>query len=99
MRQYINLSDLNDVGIHLVELGEGIKGFVYVSKRNVSHVFIDNSLSPECAFETLAHEMYHLKYDKTSREIGLDKQQEDSEQKANKFAVQNMSQLQSLMTI
>lgn len=98
MGQEFQLSDLRDIKVHAVSLGEGIKGFVYVSKKNVSHVFISDSLSPECAAETLAHEMYHLKHDKLSHGIGLDRQHESSEQKANRFARENFRQLIKLMT-
>ena len=90
-------SDLNDVKIHLVLLGEGIKGFVYVSMQNVPHIFISNSLSPECAARTLAHEIYHLLHDKLSHGIGLDKQHSESEQKANNFATRNAHRLSELI--
>jgi hypothetical protein len=98
MGQDFQLSDLRDIKVHSVSLGEGIKGFVYVSKRNVSHIFIEESLSPECTAETLAHETYHLKHDKLSHGIGLDRQHEQSEYKANRFAIKNMKQLLKLMT-
>lgn len=97
MRQNLQLSDLNDIKFHSVLLGEGIHGFVYVSKRNVSHIFIEESLSPESTAETLAHETYHLKHDKLSHGIGLDKQHSESEQKADKFAMLNARLMLSLM--
>jgi len=97
MGQDFKLSDLGDVRVHLVYLGEGIKGFVYVSKKNVPHIFINNSLSPECAIRTLAHEIYHLRYDKLSHGIGLDRQQEELEQRANDFATKNAHLLSGLM--
>jgi len=90
-------SDLKDVKIHIVPLGEGIKGFVYVSRKDVPHVFISDSLSPECAMETLAHELYHLKDNKQSHGVGLDRQHEESELKANKFASLNRHRILALM--
>jgi len=97
--QYFRSSDLKDVKIHIVPLGEGIKGFVYVSSKDVPHVFIGDSLSPECAMETLAHELYHLRNNKKSRGIGLDRQHDESELDANNFATKNYKQLLSFMTI
>ena len=99
MGQSFRATDLNDVKVHSVMLGEGIKGFIYVSRKNVPHIFINESLSPECTAETLAHELYHLKHDNLSRGIGLDKQQDESEQKANKFAARNFHRLIDLMRI
>ena len=99
MGQDFRSSDLKDVKIHIVPLGEGIKGFVYVSRKDVPHVFISDSLSPECAMETLAHELYHLRNDKQSRGIGLDRQHDESELVANNFATKNYKQLLSFMTI
>lgn len=93
------LFDLSDIRFHSVSLGEGLKGFVYVSRKNVSHIFISNSLSPECATETLVHEIFHLKYDKKSYGIGLDKQQEEFEQMANQFAAKNFHRLLPYMNI
>jgi len=97
MVQEFQVSDLNDAKIHLVPIGEGINGFVYVSKRNVPHIFINDSLSTECTAKTIAHETYHIKHDKSSYGIGLDKQHSESEQEANNYATLNAKRLLSLM--
>jgi len=97
MVQEFQTSDLNDVRIHLVPIGEGLKGFVYVSKRNVPYIFIEESLSTECIAKTLAHETYHIKHDKSSYGLGLDKQHSESEQKANNYATSNTKRLLSLI--
>jgi len=99
MGQEFQQSDLRDVKVHTVTLGEGIKGFVYVSQRNASHIFIEESLSPECTAKTLAHEIYHLKYDKLSHGIGLDKQQAESEQEADRFAANNFHRILPLFRV
>ena len=93
----IQPSDLCDIKVHSVSLGEGIKGFVYVSKKNVSHVFISESLCSESIKETLAHEIYHLKHDKSFYGIGLDRQHDESEKKANEFAALNTKRLSTLL--
>ena len=98
MGQNFQTSDIKDICFHSVALGEGLKGFVYVSKRNVSHVFVSESLSAECTAKTLAHEIYHLRHDNMSHGIGLDLQLESSEQKANSFGRGNFLQLIKLMT-
>jgi len=78
--------DSGSIRFHSVELGRGIKGFMYQSKRGVSHVFVDESLSPEMTLETIAHELYHVKHDSLSYGIGLDRQQDEDEKKANRYA-------------
>lgn len=90
-------SDLEYVRIHAVYLGEGLKGFAYVSRKGISHIFISESLSPQCAAETIAHEMYHLKHDKVSHGIGLDRQLEETEKMANKYGRVNASALLAII--
>ena len=97
MRQDFQSSDLNDVRVHSVELGEGLKGFVYISRRNTPYIFVDESLSPESTAETIAHETYHLRYDKISHGIGLDSQRDDPELRAREFAVKNTQKVLRFM--
>jgi len=99
MSHNYKLSDLRGINPHLVSLGEGINGFVYISRKGTPHIFIKDSLSPECTAETLAHELYHLNHDKVSRGIGLNRQQEEIEKKADKFSARNHARLQAIMTI
>ncbi len=98
MGQDFHSSDLDGVKFHLVPLGGEVKGFVYVSRKNVSHVFIDDSLSKECTAETIAHETYHLAHDHGTCGIGIDMQQTETEVKANKFASQNVGRVCRLMS-
>lgn len=78
--------DSDSIRLHSVELGRGIKGFFYLSKRGVPHIFIDETLSPEVTIETVAHELYHVKYDELSFGIGLDRQLCENEIMANNYA-------------
>lgn len=98
MGQDFRISDLRDIKVHSVSLGEGIKGFLYVSKRGVPHVFVNDTLSQEKIAETVAHELYHLQHDKLSHGIGLDRQHEPSEHRANTFARHNAHLLLGFMT-
>lgn len=98
MGHNFKLSDLGEINPHSVPLGEGIKGFVYISRKGIPHIFISDSLSPECTAETLAHELYHLNHDNVSHGIGLNRQHEEIERKADRFATLNYAQLQAIMT-
>jgi Zn-dependent peptidase ImmA (M78 family) len=73
---------------HTVPIGEGITGFVYLSKKDRYHIFISDTLSPEAAREVFFHEMHHIIYDLPRMPycIGLDMQREEFEKNANAFA-------------
>jgi hypothetical protein len=79
-------ADSDSIRFHSVELGRGIKGFMYLSKRGVSHIFIDETLSTESTIETVAHELYHVNHDELSFGIGLDRQLCKNEIMANDYA-------------
>ena len=97
MGQDFQASDLRDIKVHSVSLGEGLKGFLYVSKRGVPHVFVKDTLSAREIAETVAHESYHLKHDKISHGIGLDRQQEEPELRAKRYAIRHTHELLALM--
>lgn len=97
MGQDFRISDLHDIRVHSVSLGEGLKGFLYVSKRGVPHVFISDTLSQKCSAETVAHESYHLKHDRISHGIGLDRQHEEPELRAKRYAIEHSRKLLALM--
>jgi Zn-dependent peptidase ImmA (M78 family) len=78
----------DNIVCHLVPIGEGITGCVYLSKKQRYHIFISDSLSPEATREVFCHEMHHILYDlpEIPYIIGIDMQREEIEEKANKFA-------------
>ncbi len=101
MEQTVLKIDLNEnISWHQVYLGEGLKGFVYLSRKGVYHIFIADTLSPEAQSEVLAHEIYHIKHDLPSGLyiIGLDVQRTDIEVKANSFAKKSAAAVLALLT-
>jgi len=101
MEQTVSRIDLSEnIVCHQVYMGEGVKGFVYLSKKGTYHIFIADTLSPEAQSEVLAHEMHHIKHDLPPGHyfIGLDAQGTDFEIKANSSARKSAAAMLNLIT-
>jgi len=101
MGQTVSRIDLGEnIVCHQVYMGEGVKGFVYLSKKGTYHIFITDTLCPESQAEVLAHEMHHIKHDLPSGHyfIGLDAQGTDIEIKANNAAKRLYADMLALIT-
>lgn len=73
---------------HVVPLGGEVLAFVYRSRKNRFHIFVNASLSPEVQREVFTHELYHITFDMSVEAyvLGLDKQGSPIEKKADLFA-------------
>jgi len=102
MEQTFGRIDLNDnILYHQVYIGEGVKAFVYLSRKGKYHIFIADTLSPEAQAEVLAHEIYHIKHDMPSGLyiVGLDAQRSTVEANANTAAKRYAPELLALISI
>lgn len=100
MEEYSRLLDKHkDIKFHKVPIGEGVKGFIYLSKKGNHHIFVSDSLSDKAISEVIAHEIYHIKNDmpRFSYIIGIDSQHEEYEHKAKVFSTIFSNFVSSLM--
>lgn len=73
---------------HIVPLGGETLAFVYRSKMNNFHIFVNESLPPEVRKEVFAHELHHITFDmpEAGYILGMDRQRSPIEINADIFA-------------
>jgi len=73
---------------HTVQLGPGVAGFVYKSRKGVYHIFVSEDLSPEGRRHIIFHEINHILKDMPviPYVIGVDMQRYSIETSAERFA-------------
>lgn len=70
-----------------VPLGGDVAAFVYRSRKDHFHVFVNQLLSPEARREVFLHELYHIIEDmpRAGYVMGLDSQRKPLERRADLF--------------
>ncbi|QNB46849.1 hypothetical protein BR63_11330 [Thermanaerosceptrum fracticalcis] len=73
---------------HVVPLGGEVLAFVYRSKKNNFHIFVNESLSIEIQRKVFIHELYHITFDmpEVGYILGVDKQRSPMEKEADIFS-------------
>jgi Zn-dependent peptidase ImmA (M78 family) len=85
--EYDSYSALN-IYSHVVPLGGEALAFVYRSKGNNFHIFINESISTEAQREVFVHELYHIAFNMpySGYILGVDKHRSPIEEAADVFA-------------
>lgn len=98
LRTINGMINCGELKIHKVSIGGDLHGFVYRSGKGKTHIFIDQSLSPEAERDALLHECGHVVTHNSPENyiIGLDQRRTKIEKEAEMYARERRSEFASM---